>query len=48
MRSMTAPPFVFDDAQEAVLAHDAGPALVTGGPGSGKTAVLRERFARLI
>src|SRR4029079_17815056 len=31
-----------------VLAHDAGPALVTGGPGSGKTAVLRERFARLI
>jgi len=48
MPSMTAPPFVFDDAQEAVLAHDAGPALVTGGPGSGKTAVLRERFARLI
>ncbi len=48
MRSMTAPPFVFDDAQESVLAHDAGPALVTGGPGSGKTAVLRERFARLI
>ena len=48
MRSMTAPPFVFDDAQEAVLAHVAGPALVTGGPGTGKTAVLRERFARLI
>ena len=48
MRSMTAPPFVFDDAQEAVLAHDAGPALITGGPGTGKTAVLRERFARLI
>src|SRR5215467_11522226 len=48
MRSMTAPPFVFDDAQEAVLAHSAGPALVTGGAGTGKTAVLRERFARLI
>src|SRR4051794_15756948 len=48
MPSMTAPPFVFDDAQESVLAHDAGPALVTGGPGSGKTAVMRERFARLI
>jgi len=48
MRSMTAPPFVFDDAQEAVLAHSAGPALVVGGPGSGKTSVLRERFARLI
>ncbi len=48
MRSMTPPPFVFDGAQEAVLAHDAGPVLVTGGPGTGKTAVLRERFARLI
>jgi len=48
MPSMTAPPFVFDGAQEAVLAHSAGPVLVEGGPGSGKTAVLRERFARLI
>jgi superfamily I DNA/RNA helicase len=45
---MAAPPLSFDDAQQAVLAHADGPLLVTGGPGTGKTAVLRERFARLI
>jgi superfamily I DNA/RNA helicase/RecB family exonuclease len=49
MRSVTGPlPFLPDERQGAVLAHDRGPLLVTGAPGTGKTAVLRERFARLI
>ncbi len=37
-----------DPEQERVLAQDAGALLVTGGSGSGKTAVLHERFARLL
>jgi len=37
-----------DPVQQAVLDHVRGPLLVNGGPGTGKTAVLRERFARLI
>jgi superfamily I DNA/RNA helicase/RecB family exonuclease len=37
-----------DREQAEVLAHGRGPMLVTGGPGTGKTAVLLERFARLI
>src|SRR3989449_4875315 len=37
-----------DLAQLAVLEHGRGPQLVTGAPGTGKTWVLRERFARLI
>ena len=40
--------FLPDQQQSHVLEHDRGPRLVTGGPGTGKTAVLRERFARLI
>ncbi|GIU99859.1 MAG: DNA helicase [Actinomycetota bacterium] len=41
-------PFAPDPAQRSVLEHDRGALLVRGGPGTGKTAVLRERFARLI
>ena len=37
-----------DPQQAQVLDHRRGPLLVTGAPGTGKTAVLRERFARLI
>ncbi|MEO8477812.1 MAG: ATP-dependent DNA helicase [Actinomycetota bacterium] len=40
--------FLPDPQQETVLAHTDGPLLVTGGPGTGKTAILRERFARLL
>ena len=41
-------PFQPDPDQERVLAHNEGALLVAGGPGTGKTAVLRERFARLL
>jgi superfamily I DNA/RNA helicase len=41
-------PYVPDADQRRVLEHGSGPLLVTGGSGTGKTTVLRERFARLI
>jgi superfamily I DNA/RNA helicase len=43
-----APPFSPDPQQEAVLSHRDGALLVTGGAGTGKSSVLRERFARLV
>ena len=45
---MAAPSFSPDDAQRRVLDHGDGALLVTGGSGTGKSSVLRERFARLI
>jgi superfamily I DNA/RNA helicase/RecB family exonuclease len=52
--SVTLPPSKLSDRppldpeQTKVLEHDRGTLLVTGGPGTGKTTALRERFARLI
>ncbi|MGE5460345.1 MAG: ATP-dependent helicase [Solirubrobacterales bacterium] len=43
-----APPITPDPEQRRVLEHDRGPLLVLGAAGTGKTAVLRERFARLV
>jgi superfamily I DNA/RNA helicase/RecB family exonuclease len=37
-----------DPEQSKALDHRRGALLVTGGPGTGKTALLRERFARVI
>jgi superfamily I DNA/RNA helicase len=45
---VTNPPFQADPAQQRILDHDAGTLLVEGEAGTGKTEVLRERFARLI
>ena len=36
-----------DPEQRAVVDHGSGPLLVLGGPGTGKTTVLEERFVRL-
>jgi superfamily I DNA/RNA helicase/RecB family exonuclease len=41
-------PFEPDPKQLEVLDHADGAMLVSGGSGTGKTAVLRERFARLV
>lgn len=37
----------YDDVQGEVIEHEVGPLCVLGGPGSGKTTVLEERFVRL-
>jgi superfamily I DNA/RNA helicase len=42
------PPFSPDPQQDAVLAHQGGALLVAGAAGTGKSAVLRERFASLV
>ncbi len=42
------PLFDPDPQQRAALEHARGTLLLTGGPGSGKTATLVERFARLV
>jgi superfamily I DNA/RNA helicase/RecB family exonuclease len=42
------PPFSPDERQALVLDHGSGTLLVSGPAGTGKTAMLRERFARLI
>jgi len=41
-------PFDPDPRQLIVLRHESGPLLVTGGFGTGKTTVLRERFLALV
>ncbi|MGH3142506.1 MAG: UvrD-helicase domain-containing protein, partial [Gaiellales bacterium] len=41
-------PFDPDPRQGEILEHTDGAMLVTGGSGTGKTAVLQERFARLV
>ena len=49
MRRMSLPAaFQPDPEQSQVLDHDRGAMLVTGPPGTGKTVVLQEGFARLI
>jgi len=45
---VVAPSLSPDPDQRRVLDHEDGSLLVTGGPGTGKSAVLRERFARLV
>ncbi|MGH2697072.1 MAG: UvrD-helicase domain-containing protein, partial [Actinomycetota bacterium] len=45
---MSVGPLEPDPAQGQVLDHASGPLLVTGPPGSGKTALLRERYVRLV
>jgi uncharacterized protein (TIGR00375 family) len=40
--------FALDPAQESAVNHPGGPALVVAGPGTGKTAVLALRVARLV
>lgn len=42
------PPLHADAAQQRVIAHEAGPLLVRGGPGTGKTTTLVEAVARRV
>ncbi len=48
IRPMAPRPFDPDPQQERVLAHERGALLVLGAAGTGKSSVLRERFARLV
>jgi superfamily I DNA/RNA helicase/RecB family exonuclease len=48
MRAMSTNPFPMDAEQRLVVSHADGPLLVTGGPGTGKTAALRARVVRLL
>ncbi|MBA2365891.1 MAG: ATP-dependent helicase [Actinobacteria bacterium] len=47
-RSNRPAPLALDEAQSRVRAHRAGPLLVLGSPGTGKTTVIEERFAGLV
>jgi superfamily I DNA/RNA helicase/RecB family exonuclease len=40
-------PMALDELQQQVVSHDGGPLLVLGGPGTGKTTVLVERWVDL-
>jgi len=48
MRRVSTNSFPMDAEQRHVLSHGDGPLLVTGGPGTGKTAALRARVVRLL
>ena len=46
--SRPGPAFTFDSAQEAIINYEGSRTIVIAGPGTGKTAVLAARIARLI
>nr|MBA2600860.1 ATP-dependent helicase [Actinomycetota bacterium] len=46
-RTDGAPRLQLDDAQRTVVEHGSGPLVALGGPGTGKTSALVERFVRL-
>lgn len=47
MSTTKTPDIALDDAQQVVVDHGAGALLALGGPGTGKTRVLEERFVAL-